>query len=764
MLALLVVHAALTVAVAASRRLGRGALALAALAPATAAAWALVVGATADAPPREVVAWVPALGLDLALRADDFGILMTGLVGVVGVLVLGWAAQTTPPADARRLGALLVAFLGGMVGIVLADGVLTLFVFWEVTTVTSFLLIGFRTASHEAQRSARQALAVTGLGGLALLAGLLVVAQAAGTTSLAAIVADPPTGAVVEVGLALILLGAITKSAQVPFHGWLAGAMVAPTPVSALLHSATMVKAGIVVVARLSPAFAPVAWWTPALLAIGVATFVWGGWRAWRSDDAKALLAGTTVATLGLLVAVYGVGSPKAMLAGTALLVAHAVYKAGLFLAVGTIEKLVGTRDLRRLPDLRPHVRWLVAAVGVLGASMGGLPPLLAYAAKEAGLVAIIDVGTPLVLIGIGAGTAVGLAAAIRLVAAVVRPPRLEVDAPLGEVVLARRTAFGLGAGPVSLAAASVVLGLATPLATTLVVPAARALGGADAATYSLTLWAGFDLALAVSAAGLVGGALLAAFGAASRRWPQRGSWSAATAAVLDGLGAVASRTAATVERLPAWAHVLPVIGSAIALVGIRLVLGRPALTATGGPTSDGFPLTQTLAVAGVVAAVAGILVVRERFAAVVLLGAVGYLLATLFLLSGAPDLAMTQVLVETVAVAAFVLVLRRLPRRGRRMGPGAGARRRAGVRALVAAATGTAAGGALLAATSSAGPRPVAEAAIERAVPDAAGSNVVNVILTDFRALDTVGEVAVLATAAIGVVALIARRGRHDP
>lgn len=753
MLVLVAFHAVVAAgAVFLRERLGSRVLLVAAAAPAAAAAWALTE-ASGDLPFTETVTWVPALGLDLALRADGFSVLFTGLIGLIGTLVLAWASLTTAAADAGRLGGLLVAFLGGMVGIVLADGVLTLFVFWEVTTVTSFLLIGFNTASEEAHRSARQALVVTGLGGLSLLAGLLVLADAADSTSLTEILAASPSGTAVEVGLVLVLLGAFTKSAQVPFHGWLAGAMVAPTPVSALLHSATMVKAGIVVIARFSPAFVDVAWWRPTLLTVGVTTFVWGGWRAWRSDDGKALLAGTTVAALGLLTAFYGSGSPKAMLAGTSLLVAHALYKAGLFLGVGTIEKVVGTRDLRRLPDLRSHLPILVTALIVLAASMGGLPPLLAYAAKEAGLVALVDDGSAeVLLLAVVAGTGLSLAAAVRLVIALVRPPEVDDLPPYGGVTLPRKRLVGLGLATVSLAVASLAFGLAAPVATALVVPAAQALAeGAE--EYHLTLWAGFDLPLWISLAGITAGGLLAAFGAATRAWPDHGSWSAGTEAVLRGVTSTASRWAALVDDRAPWTHVLPVVLSAVALVGVRAVMADLDLSLTSSS------VLQMLVAGAAVASALAIVAVAERFAAVVILGAIGYLLAALFLIAGAPDLALTQVVVETVALSAFVLVLRRLPRL-----PAQRARPwRRPARAAVAVVTGGVAGLALLAALGATGPRPVADAALESAEPIGGGANVVNVILTDFRALDTVGEVAVLAIAAIGVVALVGR-GRQQP
>src|SRR5690606_26621663 len=264
-----------------------------------------------------------------------------------------------------------------------------LFLFWELTSVTSFLLIGTEDEKVAARSGAMQALLITAGGGLAMLGGFVLVAEAAGTYSLSEIVADPPSGAAVDWGLGLVLLGAFTKSAQVPFHSWLPRAMTAPTPVSAYLHSATMVKAGGYLVPRWSPAFAAHAPWRPIVLTVGLATMLLGGYRAMRQHDLKLVLAYGTISQLGLMVVLFGAGTPEATYAGCALLLAHGVFKAALFMLVGVIDHQTHTRDLRMLDGLGR--RWpAVAATGVVvAASMAGVPPLLGFVAKEEALASL---------------------------------------------------------------------------------------------------------------------------------------------------------------------------------------------------------------------------------------------------------------------------------------------------------------------------------------------------------------------------------------
>ncbi len=344
--------------------------------------------------------WAPELGLALSFRLDALALVMIVLVSGLGALILVYSAWYFGPGDAHsgssqatRSAALLLAFAGAMLGLVLADNLLTLYVFWEITSIASFLLIGQSGEGRENRRAAVQALLVTVFGGLAMLLGFVLLGEAAGTYRISEIVANPPDGPMVTAALVLILLGAFTKSAQLPFHPWLPAAMVAPTPVSAYLHAASMVKAGVYLVARLAPAFAaePV-WWVPVVVA-GLGTMLIGGWRALQETDLKRLLAFGTVSQLGFLMVLLGAGGRTAALAGITMLLAHGLFKAPLFLVVGILDKRAGSRDVRELSGVGRALPGLAVSAALAAASMAGLPPLLGFVGKEAAFEAFLHDG-----------------------------------------------------------------------------------------------------------------------------------------------------------------------------------------------------------------------------------------------------------------------------------------------------------------------------------------------------------------------------------
>lgn len=332
---------------------------------------------TSGRPISERADWVSGLALSIDLRLDGLALTMSLIVSIVGVGVLVYAAHYFP-AGARDLGrwaGLLVLFGGSMLGLVQADHMLVLYACWELTSVTSFLLIGNRHTESRARAAALHALLVTSAGGLAMLGGLVIVARESGTFLLSGLVRQPPAGgAAMSVAVVLLLVAAFTKSAQYPFHAWLPGAMAAPTPVSAYLHSATMVKAGVVLVARLAPGFAATGVWRPLVLSAGSATMIFGGLRALRQHDLKLLLAFGTVSQLGLLMVLFGAGTPATATAGWVLLVAHAGFKATLFMVVGIIDHQTGTRDLRRIPALDRGWRPLELVTALAAISMAGIP------------------------------------------------------------------------------------------------------------------------------------------------------------------------------------------------------------------------------------------------------------------------------------------------------------------------------------------------------------------------------------------------------
>jgi len=723
----------------------------------------VVLAATAAALAREVPAvvdgavltwsrpWLPGGALDVALRLDALGLLFALVVTVVGVMVMGyarWYFEADDPAAGRTV-ALLTLFAGAMLGLVLADDVILLFVFWELTSITSFFLIG--GDGTKGAVGARRALLVTALGGLALLAGAVLLAQAAGTGSLAGIIAAGPgvraAGTATAAAL-LVILAAATKSAQLPFHFWLPGAMVAPTPVSTYLHAATMVKAGVYLLLRFAPTFQGLAVWHGTLVVVGGATAVLGAWVAVSRRDLKALMAYSTVSQLGLLVALIGLGTPLAL--GTAGLhvLAHALFKAALFMTVGVVDHATGTRDLDRLGGLGRRLPATAAAAALAAAGMAGLPPLLGFVTKEEALAAFVK----------GAGTygaptwtgPVGLA--------------LLVAASIGTVAYSLRYVLGTFAGPLRtevhhrpgaaleapallLAIVSLLAGLAVGRLTPVLDRLGADLGG-GAPGIDLALWHGVTpvlvTTLAVVAAGLaveVGRRRLAAL----LRPGRLPAGDVAFDAVHDGVVGVGARVRVTSE-----AHGLPVyLAPPLAVAAALLLLGLLRTPVVGvsptGPALD-WGLLALLA-----AGVLGVTQSRSRIGAVAGLGLVGFLVAGWFVLHGAPDLALTQLLVESLTVALVVVVFRRLPDTF-----AAGGRLRHGAAGAIAVTVGAILAGTTWLTVGRRGRSDIGDRFLDRAEDLTGGRNVVNTILVDFRALDTLGEVGVLALAAAGIFALV--------
>jgi multicomponent Na+:H+ antiporter subunit A len=747
-------------------RLGRRVLLVVAAVPAATLLWAALAagGVLGGTPVTEELEWVPALGFDLTIRVDAFALLMVSLISGIGVLIFTYARYYFGDRpDIGRIAGLLVGFAGAMVGIVVSDNVLCLFLFWELTSITSYLLIGTDDRSPLARAAALRAFLTTGGGGLALLAGLILLANQAGTWSLSAILAAPPDGLVVAVALGLVLAGAFTKSAQFPFQFWLPGAMAAPTPVSAYLHSATMVKAGIYLIARFSPAFADVAWWRPVVVSVGLLTMLLGGWRALAQHDLKLLLAHGTTSQLGFMVVLFGVGLEDAALAGTVLLLAHALFKAALFMTVGVVDHQAGSRDLRRLTGLHATLRATFIVAAIAAASMAGLPPMLGFIAKEGAYEVFLTTTAGwggLVLTGIVTGSILTVAYSARLLHGgfATKAPGELVGEPVGPAV--PRPSPGLVLPAVLLAALTLAFGVVPGLVAPLVIDAAQALAPALPDDY-LALWHGLNAALALSALTVALGACL---------WLARGRVARIQSAlhVLPAGTRVFDRTLQltlrTADRVTGTLQTgsLPVY-LMIILATVLLVPGTLLLSQLG-VVDDlvwvDLPMQLPVAVLLVVATL-GAVITRRRMGAVLAVGAVGYGVAVLFVIQGAPDLALTQLLIETLALVLFVLVLRHLPLR---FSPGRTSVQRA-PRIVLAVLVGVFATVFTLVATSARQPvDPVSDAYVELAEPGAGAENVVNAILVDFRAFDTLGEVVVLTVAGLGVIGLVraARRERQ--
>ncbi|SMH45448.1 multisubunit sodium/proton antiporter, MrpA subunit /multisubunit sodium/proton antiporter, MrpB subunit [Rathayibacter oskolensis] len=717
---------------------------------------------------RESVPWIPSLDVALSFRLDALSMVLALVVSGVGALVLVYCASyfRRDEPSLGRFAALLFAFAGVMYGLVTADDVIILFVFWEATSVLSYLLIGHYSGRKESRGAGLQALLVTTLGGLAMLVGVVILVVQAGTTSLEGIVAAAPSGPIVSVALVLVLLGAFSKSALVPFHFWLPAAMAAPTPVSAYLHAAAMVKAGIYLVARLAPGFADDAVWLPVIVCVGVWTMLVGGWRSLRQYDLKLVLAYGTVSQLGFLTVAVGFGSRDAALAGLTLLLGHALFKALLFLVVGIVDHRAGTRDLRKLSGIGRRAPVLAAAalIGVL--SMAGIPPLLGFVAKEAVFTSLLGAGEQgsvwgwIALVGLVLGSILTVAYSARFFwGAFARKKGLE-DTHL------HAEPWAFTAAPVVLAAVSVVGGVAAsvldplsavyadtlPLAAADADPVLAAEALAEHGTYHLALWHGFEPALGLSALVIAIGLLLfakrVAVAKAQSMLPNRIDSAEGYWATVRWLDRVASTVTEFVQR-----GSLPRYLTVIFAVFVGGAGSAAAFTRTWPDELVFWDSPGQLAVAAVMI-VAAILcaVARNRVAAVLLAGGTGYGMVALFALQGAPDLALTQALIETVTLVVFVLVLRRLPTRIAAKHQPMRKRLRAVIGIAVGAVMAVVATIALGARTAT----PISAELPRLSYEEGQGRNIVNVLLVDIRAWDTMGEISVLVVVATGVASLI--------
>ncbi len=753
-----------------TRLWGRGALLASAVLPAATTVWAAAqIPQVLDGGAESAsVSWVPTLSLDIDLRLDALAMIMTLVIAGIGTLVLLYSARYFPPGDdgAGRYTGSLIAFAGAMLGLVWADNLILLVIFWELTGLLSYILIAHRTGSRAARMSASQALMVTTAGGLAMLVGVVMLGVTAGTFTLSEVIANPPSGPLITTGIVLMIVGGISKSAIVPFQFWLPGAMAAPTPASAYLHAATMVKAGIYLFARLAPAFAILPLWQPLLMTLGGGTMLFGAVIALRQRDLKLLLAYCTVSQLGLMTLLIGCGNPDALLGGMAMLIAHATFKAPLFFVVGIIDTSCGTRDLTKLSGLRRTMP-TIAVMGTIAAfSMAGIPPMIGFAAKEAGYAGLLDGGTA-GAIGtavMALGSALTVAYSARFLWGAFGDKRIGAPAPdatgqRGPSTAARGTVSTTQpiptepwmTGPTLLL---VVLGLVLGFWPALLEPLLQSYAQSAGPTHedAMALWHGVNLPLALSVAGwLVGAAIFAAQRARERRSSEiarpGGEPGAGYRATLRGVNKLAVGITAATQR-----GSLPVSLGAILLVLvafpgtmlIRADTGPADLEVLGQPAE----LVLSLVIVGLAIATSR---VRRGLTAVMLVGGVGYVISVLFILRGAPDLALTQILVETVTLIAALLVLTRLPDTALYS-----SHRGNGFRLAIALAAGALMTALALIIPGTRVATPVSADLAGPAVEFGGGKNIVNIILVDVRAWDTYGEVTVLIAAATGVASLI--------
>jgi multicomponent Na+:H+ antiporter subunit A len=737
------------VASALSSRLGRFVFLLPAAASLGAAGWfgaqaPLVLAGTAL---QERVEWMPSLGIALDLRLGALQWLLAMVVlGIGGLIFVYCAWYFESRTLASRTVGLLTGFAASMLLLVLADDLIVLIVGWELTTVFSYLLVGLNHRSASNRRAAQTALVVTTVGGLTMLVGIMLLEAETGTFSLAATLADPPQGVVAGWAAACLVVGALSKSAIVPFQFWLPGAMAAPTPVSAFLHAAAMVKAGVFLIAALSPAFADLPWWRCTLVGLGLVTMLLGAVRAMRQLDIKVLLAHGTVSQLGLLIAVIGMGTHASMQAGLALLAAHAVFKAALFMVVGVVDRSTGTRDLRELGGLAKRMPWAAGVAIVAAASMAGIPPTVGFLAKEAALdAAAADAGGTLgalgwvAFVGIAIGAALTVAYSLRFVVGTFFGART--------VEITRRSPM-LVAAPVVLALASIGLGFAGDGISGVLHPHVATMGAGEEAPH-LALWHGLTPALTASILAWLVGAGVHLLVGGRRRSPQGADpFERGYHASMRGLDRLAVELTGRLQTGSLPLHLTTILLVVVLLPGSALLLS--------GALSADVRLFDSWGQVGaaVLISVAAVLVTtaRGRLKAFMLVSVVGYGVGLLFLLHGAPDLALTQVLSETVFLVILVLVLRRLPKYFTNR-PLRAAR---WLRLLLGVVVGAFAAIASLAALQARTAEPVSDGFYRWAYEFGHGENIVNVTLVDIRAWDTLGEVSVLLAAATGVASLI--------
>jgi multicomponent K+:H+ antiporter subunit A len=721
---------------------------LAALAPPVFQGETLIVGTE----------WLPALGLNLTLRLDGLGLMFGLLILGIGLLVILYARYYLSAEDATgRFYAYLLLFQGAMLGLVLAENLLLLLVFWELTSLSSFLLIGYWSHNAQARRGARLALLLTGGGGLALFASVLLLGHIAGSFELSTVLqstdqiqAHPlylPT-------LVLFLLGAFTKSAQFPFHFWLPHAMAAPTPVSAYLHSATMVKAGVFLLARFFPVFSGTHEWFVLVSGVGLLTLLIGAYTAIWQHDLKGLLAYSTISHLGLITLLFGIGTPLGAVAGVFHIMNHAVFKASLFMAAGIIDHECGSRDMRKLNGLYKYMPHTAILAMVATAAMAGVPLLNGFISKEmffqetldlrwlGGFAELLPVAA--VLGGVGS-----VAYSCRFIFDVFfngepegldrtphEPPRW-MKVPV-EILVAICIAVGVAPawtiGPMLDVASQAVLQQPLP-------------------AFKLALWHGFNTAFVMTLAAFAGGVIVYLLRwricALHDRLLPGVSGRNATEWLLARTFAVARWTNQCIDNGSLQRYLLIVLVSALVVLFIGL-WGSPV----AGPLPGGDVDFVTVVVSGLLIASTVLTVAwhRRRLEAVVAVGVAGLMVSLMFVHFSAPDLAMTQLLVEFTTVILILLALFFLPAQT----PSESSRGRRLRDACVAVAA-----GGLIAAVTFAiltrAPDSISGFFLAEAKPGGGGTNVVNVILVDFRGFDTLGEITVLGIAALGVLAMLA-------
>ncbi len=738
-------------------RAGRNACAISTAVPTFVALTMLVVLAPAVLRGETVaveIEWLPQLGLSASFFLDGLGLLFAGMILGVGLLIILYARFYLSGKDPMgQFYTYLLLFQGAMLGIVLSDNILLLLIFWELTSLSSFLLIGYWKHLPEGRQGARMALAVTGAGGLAMIAGMLILGNIVGSYNLTDIL---QAGDLIRASewylpaLILILLGAFTKSAQFPFHFWLPHAMAAPTPVSAYLHSATMVKAGVFLMARMWPVLAGTDAWFYIVTTTGLVTMVSGALIALFKDDLKALLAFSTVSHLGLLTMLLGFGTQAAAVAAVFHIINHLTFKAALFMTAGIVDHETHTRDIKRLGGLR-HLMPITFLIGTVAAlSMAGIPLFNGFLSKEMMLEEASHTdwwGSPYAVpVMATIGALLSVAYSLRFIAHVFFGP-VRDDYPSKP----HDPPFGMWAAPALLTVLVVIIGVAPFLAEGVVTAAASAVTGEDLHPH-LKIWHGITPALYMSGIAVLGGAILLLMHAPlDRLWNVLPRPEAK--AIFDRLmAALVAVTRAITESTHNGA-----ISRYLAIFTVTSVgLGWIAYSASGlsAPTRGLLPVPPVVAVGWVMLIVATVSVVtmhHHRFRALVLIGIIGLSISAGFAYLSAPDLALTQISVETVTIMLLLLALHFMPKSTPKESP-ISLKLRDGVIALGAGGGVAALAYAFLLRDI----ETISDYHLANSYEGGGGTNVVNVILVDFRGYDTFGEIIVLGIAGLVIYAMM--------
>ncbi|MEB2778435.1 putative monovalent cation/H+ antiporter subunit A [Algoriphagus sp. D3-2-R+10] len=702
--------------------------------------------------------WVPSTGINLAFHLDGLALLFVLMITGIGALVFFYTfSYLKGHVYLDRFYGYLSMFMASMLGLVLSDNIITLFIFWELTSISSFFLIGFNNEDPKSRKSALLALSVTGMGGLFLLVGMIILGSVGGSFSFQELLSQRDL--IIEHSsygwiIGLLFLGAFTKSAQFPFHFWLPGAMRAPTPVSTYLHSATMVKAGIYLLARFTPLLGSTPWWNTTLIIVGAVTMLYAAIHSVFRIDMKGILAYSTIAALGILVFLIGLGTEEALLAASVFILVHALYKATLFLVTGIVDHETGTRDVTALSGLRRVMMPVAIAAGLAALANAGAPPFLGFIGKDLIYEATLHWGDWAYLL-----TAAAILTNILLLCAGLlagyKPFAGKLPVQFEKAHLPHPTMW---VPPLILAGLGLIFGLFPGLIDqSLIQPVFKSISGSGA-QHHIQLWHGFNLILGLSVLTLTLGTLLYWFLKPSESLlgtMLKFEWLSP-----ESIAAFFGRLFAKFAGL--WTgffqngylrnYVITILGFLTILLGLRLYQGVSIFIDTSQLTE--LTIYEVIVVLIMVISIIFTVFSKSRLVAVASLGVIGYSICMIFLFYSAPDLAMTQFSIDTLTVILFVLVIYNLPKYNTLSSRIV--RLRDGVLSLF---FGTLIAVLTLEVLSEPLNRETSIFYAESAYLLAKGKNVVNVILVDFRGFDTMVEITVLVIAAIGVFSLLKLR-----